>query len=169
MISIKTNKRKKKTPLPPKKQKRKKDKKTWKTKKNTKNEHFSYQTKFLFSWGVQKSPFSQIGQNSARPQNTIKIGGGGFQQRIFEKSRCIPKRPLWTKTPKLKSRNSSYQYFFPFSSLSTTKNTRNCWNPYFYSALANTKKRTFKNWAHNKEIWKIKNCTPSLKKNESYF
>ena len=34
--------------------------------------------------------------------------------------------------------------FFAFFFFSTTKNTTISWNPYFYSALANLKKRSFR-------------------------
>ena len=136
---LKTKKKKKQ------KNKQKKENKGRKTKKhkNTKKRAFQLSVKifFLFWWVSKISLFWQLGQKSAHPKNTIKIGVSATH--FVENSSESRNGHFWTK--KAKSRNSSYHFFLPFSSLTTTKNTKISWNPYFYSVLANLKKENFQN------------------------
>ena len=111
----KKNKQKKKI----KKEKKTKEKKKQKT-QNTKKELFSYQSVFLFLVGVQNFPFLTTWPKKRAPKNTIKIGVSATH--FLENSFASRNGHFWTK--KAKSRNSSYHFFCPFSSLSTTKNTK---------------------------------------------
>ena len=141
-----------------KKQKAKKTKKQKQIKKRSKNkrkqrtknkeitkipkELFSYQSIFSFFWWVSKiSLFWQLDPKSAHPKNTIKIGVSATH--FVENSSESRNGHFWTK--KAKSRNSSYHYFGPFPSFTTTKNTKLSWNPYFYSVLTDLKKDNFQN------------------------
>ena len=109
----------------PKKQKKKKNKKKQKI---LKNELFSYQWNFSsFLGGCPKFPFFwQLGPKSAHPKNTIKIGVSGpfFWKADVRHETAIfgPQKPKFI--------NSGYHFFCLLSSLSTTQNTKNCWNPY---------------------------------------
>ena len=89
----------------------------------------------------------------------------GFRAFFFQKQLCVTRRPFFgPKNPKFI--NFSYHFFCLFSSLSKTKkNTKICWNPYFYSVLADLKKENFQK--NNLKHWKLKKnnfCTPFLKK-----
>ena len=68
--------------------------------------------------GVQNSPFWQLGQKSAHPKNTIKIGVSIAHFPFFGKQFCITKWPLLgqKQNPEI-----LVIIFLPFSSLSTTK------------------------------------------------
>ena len=141
---------------PPKKQnkqnKKKQNKKQQKkTKKNKSQERKSKKTQkypkksfsviskiFLFWQGIQKLPFLTPWPRKRAPKNTIKIGVSAY---FFGKKLCVTKRPFLDK----KKPNSEIPViiFSCLFSLSKTKNTKICWNPYFYSVLANLKKRIF--------------------------
>ena len=132
----KKNKKKKKT----KKQKNKK-KRSQKNSKNTQTLAFQLSVKFFhFScWLFQISLFWHLGPKSAHPKNTIKLGVSGpffWKADVRHETAVLgPKKPKFI--------NSSYHFFCLFSSLSPTKNPKHCWNPYFYSVLANLKKENF--------------------------
>ena len=97
--------------------------------------------KFLIFWWVSKNfPFLTTWPRKRAPPKHYK--NRGFSTPIFEKQLCATKRPFLDKK-KRKFINSSYHFFLPFSSLSTTKNTKICRNHYFYCVLANLKKDTF--------------------------
>ena len=106
---------------------------------------------FFFGWVSKISLFWQLGPKRAHTKNTIKIVVSGlfFWKAVVRHETAIfgPK--------KAKFINSSYHFFCLFSSLSTTQNTKHCWNPYFYSVLANLKKENFQNL--NLKHWKLKN------------
>ena len=116
--------------------------------KNTKRKHKKekkYQKRasqssvnFFFSfWWVSKiSLFWQLGQKSAHPKNTIKIG---VSENNFLKSSSESRNRHFWPNPEI-----PVIIFFLFSSLST-KNTEISWNPYFYSVLANPPKEKFEN------------------------
>ena len=92
--------------------------------------------------GVQNFPFLTTWPKNAHPKNTIKIWG--FSNPFFAKQFWVTKRPFLDK----KNPNPEIPviiFFGPFSSLTTTKNTKNSWNPYFYSVLADLKKENFQN------------------------
>ena len=123
-------------------QKNKKKKEKVKNTKNTqKNELFSYQSKVSCFWGgVQKFAFfDNLAQKARTQKNTITIG---VSARHFWK-----KQLLRHETATFGQKNTNPEIpviiFLPFSSLSTTENTKICRNPYFYSVLANLKKIIF--------------------------
>ena len=112
----------------------------------------------------QNFPFLHLGPKNLNPINTIKIGvlGPFFWKAVVRHETAIfgPKNPKFI--------NFSYHFFCLFSSLSTTKNTNICWNPYFYSVFANQKKREFsKNKLKTLKIEKTNFCTPFFEK--GYF
>ena len=145
---------------PKKKQNQKKKNNERKTRKTTKYQKWAFQLSgkiFCFYFGGSKmSLFWQLGQKSAHPKHTINIGV--LAKHFLIKTYASRNGYFWTKN---KSRNSRY-LFLLFSSLSTTKKHKKCWNPYYHSVLANTKrdisKFELKTW-----IWK-KKCTLFLEK-----
>ena len=130
-----TNKNKTKNNKKPKKRKTKTEK--VKNTKIPKKELFSYQPKFSFFWqGIQKLPFLTPWPRNRAPKNTIKIG---VSAPFFGTKLCVTKRPFLDKKTQIqKFQLSFFSCLFPFK-----KNTTICWNPYFYSVLANLKKRIF--------------------------
>ena len=138
-----------------KQKKQKKKKKRSQKKKQQKHQKIAFQLSvkfFLFLGGFLKiSLFWHLGPESAHPKNTIKIGVSG---PFFLESRCASRNGhFWTKKPKIYKFQLSF-FFCLFSSLSKTKNTKICWNPYFYSVLANLKKENFQK--NNLKHWKLK-------------
>ena len=142
-LRAKTKKKKQKS-------KQKKEKKKFKNTKIPKNQKklFSYQSKFSFFWGgVQKLPFLTTWPRKRAPPKHIKNRGFSL---FFEKKLCVTIRPF------LDQKNPNPEIpiiiFFCLFSLSTTKNTKISWNPYFYSVLANLKKENFQilNLKHRK-------------------
>ena len=108
--------------------------------------------KFLLFWlGVQNFPFLTTWPKKRAHKKHYK--NSGFRASFLKSSCASRNGHFWTK--KAKFINSSYHFFCLFSSLSTTQNTNNCWNPYFYSVLANLKKENFQNL--NLKHWKLKN------------
>ena len=139
-LTLKPSK-KKKTKKQKKNKKKKKSKQNKKTKKYQKMSFSVISQKFLIFWWVSKnSLFWQLGPENAHPQNTIKIGVSAHQ--FLKNSYASRNGHFWTKKPK--SRNSSYHFFLPIFFSFNNKKHKNCWNPYFYSVLANLKKRIFK-------------------------
>ena len=130
-------------PFGPPHLKRKKDKnkkeKTKEIKQRTQKipkKSFSVINQFFRFWWVSKiSLFWQLD-----PKNTIKIGvsENTFLKNSSESRNCH----FWTKKNQVLKLQLSF--FLPFSSLTTTKNIKISWNPYFYSILANPKKIIFK-------------------------
>ena len=150
--SKKNTKQKKTKEIKMKKWKKIKQRKKSKNHKNAPKRAFQLSVIFSFFWRVSKiSLFWRLGQKSAHPKNTIKIGVSATH--FVESSSESRNGHFWTKKPK--SRNSSYHFLLPFSSLTTTKNTKVSWNPYFYSVLANLKKENFQNL--NSKHRKLKN------------
>ena len=115
------------------------------TKKNKNTQKWAFQLSVIFSlfWWVSKfSLFWQLGQN-VRTQKHYK--NRGFSNPFFGKQFCVTKRSFLEKN-KNKSRNSSYHFVLPFSSLSTTKTHKNQLKPLFLLCLANLKKERFQNF-----------------------
>ena len=138
----KTKKNKKKQKTTQKKQKQEKPrKKKKKTQKYQKKSFSVISQNFLFFWpGIQKLPFFDTLAQKTRTQKHYK--NRGFSLFFFGKKLCVTKRPFLDK----KNPNSEIPviiFFLAFFSLSKTKNTKICWNPYFYSVLANLKKENF--------------------------
>ena len=164
--SKKTRKSNKKQENKKRKKKKKKENKK-KTKKNTKIPKRAYQLSvkcFFCFWWVSKISLSwQLGQKSAHPKNTIKQG---FKQGIFWKTDMRHETTIfWQK--KNPNPGISVIFFLPFSSLSTTKDTRISWNPYFYSDFSKPKKENFRNLNlknRKSKTKKNKFCTLFLKK-----
>ena len=124
-------------------QKNQKETKTKKEKvKNTKIPKKSFSVisqNFLSFWqGIQKLPFLTPWPRKRAPKNTIKTGVSAC---FFGKKLCVTKRPFLDK--KTQIQKFQLLFFLAFFSFSKTKNTRICWNPYFYSVLANLKKENF--------------------------
>ena len=95
---------------------------------------------FLIFWWVSKnSLFWQLGPESAHPQNTIKIGVSAHQ--FLKNSYASRNGHFWTK--KTQTHKFQLSIFFAFFFSFNNKNTKICWNPYFYSVLANLKKENF--------------------------
>ena len=132
-----------------------KNKKKQEETKNTQKWAFQLSVKsfFFFGWVSKISLFWQLGPKSAHTKKHYK--NSGF--RAFFCWKAVVRHETAIFGPKkAKFINSSYLFFFClFSSLSTTQNTQNCWNPYFYSVLANLKKENFQNL--NLKHWKLKN------------
>ena len=88
---------------PPKKQTRKTQKK-----KRSLKKHFSVISQIIFWWGSNMSLFWQLGQKSAHPKNTIKIGVSATH---VLKNRCASRNGhLWTP----KTQNRKFQLSFLF-------------------------------------------------------
>ena len=139
----KTKKQKKnKTKNNTKKTKKKKNQERKRKKhKNTKKRAFQLSVKILFFYDrVSKNClFLTPWPRKRAPKNTIKIGVSACF--FLERSYASRNGHFWTK--KTQIRNSSYHFFSCLFSLSKTKNTKICRNPYFYSVLANLKKIIF--------------------------
>ena len=142
--------KKKQTKEPEKKRKKRRPKK-----QQQKHQKMAFQLSvkfFLFFGGFSKFPFFDIlAQKAWNPKNTIKIGVSSY---FFLETSCVSRNGrFWNKKPKI----YKFQliFFGLFSSLSKTKNTKICWNPYFYSVLANLKNENFQNL--NSKHWKLKN------------
>ena len=134
-----TKKNTKKTQKKPKKNQNKERKN--KKHKNTKKRAFQLSVKIIFFFwqGIQKLPFFDTLAQKTRTQKHYKNRGFSlfFWKVVMRHETAIfgPKKPKFI--------NSSYHFFLAFFSLSKTKNTKICWNPYFCSVLANLKKRIF--------------------------
>ena len=107
---------------------------------------------FFFGWVSKNCLFSQLGPKSAHPKNTIEIGVSATH--FVENSSESRNGHFWTKKSQIQKFQLSF-FFLLFSSLTTTKNTKISWNPYFYSVLAHLKKENFQNW--NLKHRKLKN------------
>ena len=160
-----TKKKKKKTNKKKPNKKTKKKKKRSPKKKQQKYQKVAFQlsVKFFLFWvAFQNFPFLTPWPRKRAPKKHYK--NRGFRAFFFGKQMCVTKRPfLDQKKPKFI--NFSYHFFLPIFFLSKTKNTKICWNPYFYSVLANLKKENFQK--KNSKHWKLKKtnfCTPFLKK-----
>ena len=148
-------KKTKKTKQNPKnKQKKQKKEKTKKEKvkkhKNTKKRAFQLSVKiFLFLTGCPKIAFfDTLAQKMRTPKHYKNRGFSLF----FEKSYASRNGRFWTKTTQIQKFQLSL--FLPFFSFKN-KNTKSCWNPYFYSVLANLEKRIFQK--NNLKHRKLKN------------
>ena len=147
-LTLKPSKENTKTQKQTKKNKKKETKR--KTAKIPKNS-FSVISQFcpFFGW-LSKFPFFTPWPKKPEPKKTIKIGvlGPFFWKAVVHHETAIfgPKNPKFI--------NFSYHFFCLFSSLSKTKITKICWNPYFYSVFANLKKENFQKI--NLKHWKLK-------------
>ena len=107
--------------------------------KNTKKKTFQLSVIFSFLECFQISPFLTPWPKERASKNTMKtwVSASFFWKADVRHETAIfgPKKPEFT--------NSSYHFFGGFSFLSTIKNTKFSWNPYFYSVLANLKKDKF--------------------------
>ena len=99
------------------------------------------------------------------PQTLWKRAKRHYKNRGFSKdflkNRCASRNGHFWKKKKTKIQNSSYHFFAFFFSFNNKKH-KNLLKPYFYSVLANLKKRIFKKWAQNRETWKTQFLHPSL-------
>ena len=112
--------------------KKKKEQKTTKTQKYSKMSFSVISQNFpFFGVGVQNFPFLTTWPKKRAPQNTIK--NRGFSKLLFEETYASRNGHFWTK--KTKSRNSSYHFFLPISSLSTTKTQKVAETPIFTANL----------------------------------
>ena len=159
-------------PLKPSKKNKKKNNKKQKknlnkTKKNIKKWLFQLSVKnSYFLVGVQKFPFLTTWPRKRAPPKHYK--NRGFSTPIFEKQLCVTKRPFLDKKNKIHKFQLSF--FLPFSSLSTTNNTKICWNLYFYSVFANLKKREFSKIQLKAEKFEKPNfCTLFFSNKKGYF
>ena len=100
---------------------KKKTKKKTKKHKNTQKELFSYQSMFSFLGVCPKFLFLTTWPKQRAPKkHFIKVLKHGVSATHFlENSFASRNGHFWTKKPK--SRNSSYHFLLPSSSLSTTK------------------------------------------------
>ena len=123
---------------PPKKTKKQKTQKqkNKQNKKTSKNELCSYQSNIsYFLVGVQKFPFLTTWPRNAHPQNTIKIGVSAHH--FLKNSSGVTNGAIFGQINQIhKFQLSFFPFFFSFNN----KNTKICWNPYFYSVLANQKR-----------------------------
>ena len=167
-LTLKPSKKKTKTKKETKKtkEKTKKTRKKRSPQKNSKNtQKLAFQlsvSNFSFFWWLFKiSLFLTPWPRKRAPKKHYKNRGC---RAFFLESRCASRNGhFWTK--KTKIHKFQLSLFCLFSSISTTKNPKHCWNPYFYNVLANQKKRIFKKITLNTENWKKNNfCTPFLKK-----
>ena len=122
--SKKTTKNKNKNKMKKMKRMKKKGKRTRQTKKWA----FQLSVMIFFFGGVSRNSFFLTTWPRKRaPPKHYKIGVSAYQ--FLKNSYGSRNGHFWTKKPK--SRNSSYHFFWLFSSLSITKNTKICWNPIF--------------------------------------
>ena len=141
---------------PSKKQENKKNKKKRSKKKKQakipKNSFSVISQNFpFFLLAFQNLPFLTPWPKKRAPKKHYK--NRGFRH-FFLKSRCASRNGhFWNKKPKFI--NSSYHLFLPIFFSFNNKKPQNCWNPYFYSVLANLKKENFQNL--NLKHWKLKN------------
>ena len=105
-----------------KKNKKKTKKEKVKNTKIPKKELFSYQSKFSFFWtGYPKIAFFDTLAQKRAPKNTIKLWVSAY---FFWKKLCVPKRPFWTKKPKIQKFQLSF--FFCLFLFQKQKNTKIC-------------------------------------------
>ena len=140
----KKNKTKKKQKNKTKNKKKNKKKKNQERKskkhKNTKKRAFQLSVKIFFFWqGIQKLPFLTPWPRKRAPKNTIKIGVSAY---LFWKKVMRHETAIFGQK-KTQIQKFQLSFFLAYFSLSKTKNTKICWNPYSYSVLANLKKRIF--------------------------
>ena len=109
--------------------------------KNTKKRAFQLSVKifFFFDRVSKNCLFLTPWPRKRAPQNTIKIGVSAyfFCKEVMRHETAI----FGQKKPKFI--NSSYHLFSCLFFSFKNKNTKICWNPYFYSVLANLKKENF--------------------------
>ena len=116
----------------------------------------------LFWVGVQNFPFLTTWPKKRAPKKHYK--NRGFSILFFWKTHMRHETAIFgPKKPKFI--NSSYHFFLlVFFSLNNRKHKK-CRNPYFYSVLANQKKREFSNFIlKTLKIEKPNFCTLFLKK-----
>ena len=107
--------------------------------KNTKKRAFQLSIKIFFFDRVSKNClFWHLGPENAHPKH---YKNRGFSLFLEKKKLCVTKRPFLDKKTQIQKFQLSF--FSCLFSLSKTKNTKICWNPYFYSVLANLKKENF--------------------------
>ena len=141
-LTLKTTKRKNK----------KKHKQKMKKKLNTPRMLFNYQSNlsFLFGGGPEFPFLTTWPKKSAPPKHYINRG---FSKHIFGKQITVTKRPFLDK-----NRSANYQVLLTFFFSLNNKNTRTCWDPHFYSALANIQKENFQT-LNLKQGYFNTNCT----------
>ena len=144
-LTLKLSKKNKTKKKQNKKQNKKTQKETKTKKENVKNakipknELFSYQSKFsFFLTGYPKIAFFDTLAQKTRTQKHYKNRGFSF---FLERSYASRNGHFWTKKTQIQKFQLSF--FSCLFSFSKTKNTKICWNPYFYSVLANLKKENF--------------------------
>ena len=92
---------------------------------------------FLSFWqGIQELPFLTPWPRKRAPKNTMKIWVSAyfFWKEVMRHETAI----FGQKKPN--SEIPVIIFFLPFFLFQKQKNTKICWNPYFYSVLANLKK-----------------------------
>ena len=136
----KQNKQNKKTTKNNKKKKNQERKS--KKHKNTKKRAFQLSVKifFFFDRVSKNCLFLTPWPRKRAPKNTIKIGVSDYF--FLERSYASRNGHFWTKKTQIHKFQLSF-FFLPFFLFQKQKNTKICWNPYFYSVLANLKKENF--------------------------
>ena len=143
-----------------KKRQKKKRKKQEKT-KNTQKWAFQLSVKifFFFGWVSKISLFWQLGPKSAHPKNTIKIGVSG---PFFWKADVRHETAIFDQ--KTKIHKFQLSFFLPVFFSFNNRKHKKCWNPYFYSVLANQKREFSKFKLKTLKIENPNFCTLFLKK-----
>ena len=136
----KKNKKKNKTKNNKKKPKNKNQERKSKKHKKPKKRAFQLSVKnFLFFDRVSKNCFfDTLAQKTRTPKH---YKNRGFSLFFWKKVMRHETAIFGQKNPN--SEIPVIIFFLAFFSLSKTKNTKICWNPYFYSVLANLKKENF--------------------------
>ena len=142
-----------------KKQKKRKKKKTQKKTAQLPKNNFSVISQlFPFLGGFSKFPFFTPWPKKPEPKKHYK---NRCFRPFFLKSCCASRNGhFWTKKPKMYKFQLSF--FLPIFFSFKDKNTKICWNPYFYSVFANLEKGNFQK--NNLKHWKLKktNFAPLL-------
>ena len=123
------------------KEKRKKKTQKQKQKKQREKRAFQLSVKFFFCfwWASKISLFLTAWPKKRAPKKHYKTRG--FSKAFFEKQICVTKWPYLDKNSQIQKFQLSFLLPILFS---FNKNINISWNPYFYSVLANLKKRIFK-------------------------
>ena len=110
-----------------------------KTDKKNKYELFSYQSNFSSFWvGVQNFP---VFDNLAQKAHTLKhYKNRGFSKLSWKKHMCHETAIFG---PKNQKSEIPVNVFFACFLLFQQQKTKNCWNPYFFSVVANLNKENF--------------------------
>ena len=152
-MTLKPSKRNTKKQQNKKKKTKKREKKQEET-KNTQKWAFQLSVKiFLFLGGCPKFP------KSAHPKNTIKVW---VSANFFWKTHMRHETAIFG--PKSLNSQIPVIIFLACFLLSQQQKTQKCWNPYFYSVLANQKKENFQILYLKHWNWKTQFLHPFFEK-----